>query len=189
MSTPAVSCMIRKCKAIGGIVLTASHNPGGPDGDFGIKFNTANGGMVTWEKKACSRNGQVQNSDTGEVRHLIRPHSDMWLGHRENVMLVLTQIWDKVQTHQNNTQYSVSLFLSIEDFSTITILQFYTVIIKPGFFCLIQAQPTKQSQTRSFRSAGPLRSLPSALDYKWIWQLWENRPLTWRTSSSHSQVN
>lgn len=122
MSTPAVSCMIRKCKAIGGIVLTASHNPGGPDGDFGIKFNTANGGMVTWEKKACSRNGQVQNSDTGEVRHLIRPHSDMWLRHRENVMLVLAQIWDEVQTHQNNTQYSVSLFLSIEDFSTVTIL-------------------------------------------------------------------
>ncbi|TMS09373.1 Phosphoglucomutase-1 [Larimichthys crocea] len=44
MSTPAISCVIRKYKAIGGIILTASHNPGGPDGDFGIKFNTANGG-------------------------------------------------------------------------------------------------------------------------------------------------
>jgi len=44
LSTPAVSCVIRKHKAQGGIVLSASHNPGGPDEDFGIKFNTANGG-------------------------------------------------------------------------------------------------------------------------------------------------
>jgi len=44
LSTPAVSCVIRKYKAQGGIVLSASHNPGGPDEDFGIKFNTANGG-------------------------------------------------------------------------------------------------------------------------------------------------
>ena len=44
MSTPAVSCVIRKYKTSGGIVLTASHNPGGPHHDFGIKFNIANGG-------------------------------------------------------------------------------------------------------------------------------------------------
>nr|CAD54445.1 phosphoglucomutase [Crassostrea gigas] len=43
MSTPAVSCVIRKYKTNGGIILTASHNPGG-DADFGIKFNTENGG-------------------------------------------------------------------------------------------------------------------------------------------------
>lgn len=43
-STPAVSCVIRKRKALGGMVLTASHNPGGINNDFGIKYNTANGG-------------------------------------------------------------------------------------------------------------------------------------------------
>ncbi|MBK2028751.1 alpha-D-glucose phosphate-specific phosphoglucomutase [Francisella noatunensis] len=43
-STPAVSCVIRKYKAFGGIVLSASHNPGGPKGDFGIKYNVSNGG-------------------------------------------------------------------------------------------------------------------------------------------------
>ncbi len=43
-STPAVSNIIRKFKLSGGIILSASHNPGGPDGDFGIKFNTSNGG-------------------------------------------------------------------------------------------------------------------------------------------------
>ncbi|CAF0862597.1 unnamed protein product [Rotaria sordida] len=44
MSTPAVSCVIRKYGTDGGIVLTASHNPGGIDNDFGVKFNIANGG-------------------------------------------------------------------------------------------------------------------------------------------------
>ena len=44
LSTPATSHLIRKEGAIGGIILSASHNPGGIDGDFGVKLNTANGG-------------------------------------------------------------------------------------------------------------------------------------------------
>jgi phosphoglucomutase len=44
LSTPAASHLIRKYGAIGGIILSASHNPGGPDGDFGIKYNVENGG-------------------------------------------------------------------------------------------------------------------------------------------------
>ena len=44
LSTPAASCVIRKHAAFGGIILSASHNPGGPDGDFGIKYNAGNGG-------------------------------------------------------------------------------------------------------------------------------------------------
>lgn len=44
LSTPAASCVIRRNRAFGGIVLSASHNPGGPQEDFGIKYNAANGG-------------------------------------------------------------------------------------------------------------------------------------------------
>jgi len=44
LSTPAASNLIRQYGAIGGLILSASHNPGGPDEDFGIKYNIANGG-------------------------------------------------------------------------------------------------------------------------------------------------
>ena len=44
LSTPAASNIIRKYHAFGGIILSASHNPGGPDEDFGIKYNVSNGG-------------------------------------------------------------------------------------------------------------------------------------------------
>jgi phosphoglucomutase len=47
LSTPAASCVIRRHGAAGGILLSASHNPGGPEGDFGIKYNAANGGPAT----------------------------------------------------------------------------------------------------------------------------------------------
>ena len=44
LSTPAASCVIRKHGLPGGIILSASHNPGGPEGDFGVKYNVENGG-------------------------------------------------------------------------------------------------------------------------------------------------
>jgi phosphoglucomutase len=46
LSTPAASHLIRLHGAAGGFLLTASHNPGGPEGDFGVKFDTANGGQA-----------------------------------------------------------------------------------------------------------------------------------------------
>ena len=53
LSTPAMSGVIRKYRLDGGIVLSASHNPGGPDADFGIKFNGANGGPAPEELTAA----------------------------------------------------------------------------------------------------------------------------------------
>ena len=44
LSTPAASNLIRRRSAFGGVILSASHNPGGPHGDFGIKYNAGNGG-------------------------------------------------------------------------------------------------------------------------------------------------
>ncbi len=44
LSTPATSCVIRKYNTLGGIILSASHNPAGPNGDFGVKYNISNGG-------------------------------------------------------------------------------------------------------------------------------------------------
>jgi phosphoglucomutase len=44
LSTPAASHLIRKYNTLGGLILSASHNPGGPDEDFGIKYNISNGG-------------------------------------------------------------------------------------------------------------------------------------------------
>ncbi|MCK0143032.1 alpha-D-glucose phosphate-specific phosphoglucomutase [Aliiroseovarius sp. F20344] len=59
LSTPAASHLIRKRNADGGLILSASHNPGGPDGDFGLKYNIANGGpapeAVTDAIVACAQ--------------------------------------------------------------------------------------------------------------------------------------
>ncbi|MEM7770000.1 MAG: alpha-D-glucose phosphate-specific phosphoglucomutase [Cyanobacteria bacterium P01_A01_bin.37] len=63
LSTPAASCLIRKYEAFGGIILSASHNPGGPDGDFGIKYNIGNGGPAP-EKVTQAMYARSQVIDT-----------------------------------------------------------------------------------------------------------------------------
>ena len=63
LSTPAASCVIRKRAAFGGIILSASHNPAGPDGDFGIKYNIGNGGP------APEKITETIYQNSREVRH------------------------------------------------------------------------------------------------------------------------
>lgn len=74
LSTPAASCVIRKHKAIGGLVLSASHNPGGPDGDFGIKFNMAHGGPAP---EAFTEAVFKRASNLNEYRIVDAPNIDL----------------------------------------------------------------------------------------------------------------
>lgn len=66
LSTPAASNLIRKYKAFGGIVLSASHNPGGPTEDFGIKYNIGNGGPAP-EKITDAIFARTQVIDTYKI--------------------------------------------------------------------------------------------------------------------------
>lgn len=74
LSTPAASNLIRQEKAAGGIILSASHNPGGPEGDFGVKFNTSNGGPAP-EKVTEAIHARTQS--LAEYRRLEAPDVDL----------------------------------------------------------------------------------------------------------------
>ncbi|MGH6912392.1 MAG: alpha-D-glucose phosphate-specific phosphoglucomutase, partial [Geminicoccales bacterium] len=74
LSTPAASCVIRKRKAFGGIILSASHNPGGPEGDFGVKYNIENGGPAP---EAITEAIFAQTKQIDQYRILDAPDVDL----------------------------------------------------------------------------------------------------------------
>lgn len=59
LSTPAMSAVIRRTGAMGGILLTASHNPGGIDEDFGVKYNVRNGGPAPEQITSTTHNSRI----------------------------------------------------------------------------------------------------------------------------------
>ncbi|MCG6863579.1 MAG: alpha-D-glucose phosphate-specific phosphoglucomutase [Chromatiaceae bacterium] len=83
LSTPAASCVIRKHNTQGGIILSASHNPGGPEEDFGIKFNAPNGGPApeTMSEAIYARTGEIDSYRILEAADLDLDHTgEMRLG-------------------------------------------------------------------------------------------------------------
>jgi phosphoglucomutase len=84
-STLTLSNVIRRRNAYGGIILSVSHNPGSPDGDFGIKFNISNGGPA--QKKLLKRS-TLERRRSVLTRSLIRPMSICLLSTRR-----LSKIW------------------------------------------------------------------------------------------------
>lgn len=81
LSTPGASHVIRHYEAFGGIVLSASHNPGGPDGDFGIKYNVSNGGPAA---ERITDAVYARSRVITEYRSVDTPDIDLSaLGHRD----------------------------------------------------------------------------------------------------------
>lgn len=102
LSTPAVSNLIRKYGAQGGIILSASHNPGGPDGDFGIKFNSRNGGPApeTVTNKIYALTEKIQ-------RYEIADASD----------IDLTKIGQSQIAAHDNTKMDIEVIDSVADYA------------------------------------------------------------------------
>ncbi len=112
LSTPAASHLIRLRKADGGVILSASHNPGGPDEDFGIKYNTSNGGPAP-EGVTDAIFKATQTLD----HYLIADSADVDLG-----MIGLTKVGDMtVEIVDPVTDYA-TLMARLFDFNAIRAL-------------------------------------------------------------------
>ena len=118
LSTPAASCLIRKHQAFGGIILSASHNPGGPEGDFGIKYNTGNGGPAPEAiTEAIYRNTQALE------RYLTLDAPDLDLSRLGSTLIgtMTVEVIDPVSDH-------AELLSTLFDFDAIAAL-----LRQPGF--------------------------------------------------------
>jgi phosphoglucomutase len=87
LSTPAVSAVIRRREAFGGLVLSASHNPGGIDEDFGIKYNTRNGGPAPE-----SVTERIYAGTQTISRYLTLEHADVDLEHEGSLQVADTEV-------------------------------------------------------------------------------------------------
>jgi phosphoglucomutase len=87
LSTPAVSAVIRRRGALGGLVLSASHNPGGIDADFGIKYNVRNGGPAP---EAITE--RIYQHTLNLTEYSTIDHPDIDLDHEGTMRLAHTEI-------------------------------------------------------------------------------------------------
>jgi phosphoglucomutase len=93
LSTPATSAVIRERCAFGGIILSASHNAGGPDGDFGIKYNVGNGGPAP---ERVTEAIYARTQAIAEYRTIDAPDVDLGLDNSIKVGEMMVTIIDPV---------------------------------------------------------------------------------------------
>ncbi len=96
LSTPAASCVIRKYQAHGGFILSASHNPGGPEEDFGIKYNVTNGGPAP---ESFTNAVYTRSREISQYRICDLPDVDLDAIGEQTVGSTIVQIIDPVEDY------------------------------------------------------------------------------------------
>lgn len=128
MSTPAVSCCIRKHQTFAGVILTASHNPGGPNADFGVKFNCANGGP------ALAR-------FTDRIYELSTKINEFFIC--EDLQVDISQLGEKKFKIADGRDFSVEIIDSVKDYLELmqSIFDFNAIreFLKSGFKITVNA--------------------------------------------------
>ncbi|MBI5163942.1 MAG: alpha-D-glucose phosphate-specific phosphoglucomutase [Magnetospirillum sp.] len=112
LSTPAASCVIRKYRTFGGIILSASHNPGGPDEDFGIKYNIPAGGPAP---EAITEAIFARSQEIGEYRILDAADVDLDTLGTQRLGAMTVEVFDPVADY-------AALMESLFDFAAIRAL-------------------------------------------------------------------
>lgn len=101
LSTPAASCVIRKHNAFGGIILSASHNPAGPEEDFGIKYNIGNGGPAP---EKITEAIHARSLDISEYRILDAPDVSLDVPGTQELGGMLVEVIDPVADYADLMQ-------------------------------------------------------------------------------------
>lgn len=96
LSTPAASHLIRKRGANGGLILSASHNPGGPDADFGLKYNGPNGGPAT---ESVTDKIFARTTDISEYKILTTSDADLEILGESQLGDLVVEIVDPVEDY------------------------------------------------------------------------------------------
>lgn len=120
LSTPAASCVIRKYNAYGGLILSASHNPAGPDEDFGIKYNVGNGGPAPEQvtEAIYARTLTIDRYKTCEKNNINLDSIGTW--HlRDMEVNVIDSVADYAELMQSLFDFTAIRSLLAEDFSMV----------------------------------------------------------------------
>ena len=102
LSTPAASCVIRKNSAYGGFIMSASHNPGGPEEDFGIKYNVTNGGPAP---EGFTNAVYARSREIGEYKIAEAPDMDLDTLGTTSVGTMAVEIIDPVADYAELMQH------------------------------------------------------------------------------------